>query len=98
MLIRIVRARAKPGMWADFEREFFLAGSRRRSAPGLRTLWILHDLDDVESGFVVAFWDGLDSALDFERRAEQSELLDHPLPGDMEFHLCELRSVWIRPA
>jgi hypothetical protein len=24
-------------------------------------------------------------------------LLTHPIPGDFEFHLCEIRSVWIAP-
>lgn len=97
MLMRIVRSRAKPGLWSEFEREFFEKRPTSLAAPGLRTLWVLHDLDDRQAGFVVAIWDTLASALAFEQHAERNELLDHPLPGEMEFHLCEIRSVWVNP-
>jgi len=97
MLMRIVRARAKHGLWPEFERELFQKGPKIDTATGLRLHWVLHDLDDRGAGFVVAVWDTLDNALNFEHHIERNELLAHPLPGEFEFHLCEIRSVWVCP-
>lgn len=91
--MRIVRARPQPGLWQEFERKLFLEGPDLTGVPGLRMSWILHDLDDQEAGFVVALWDSEASALAFEQDVELNELLGKPLPGEFEFHLCEIRSV-----
>ena len=95
MLMRIVRTRAKPGKWRQFEQEFFAQAPDMRAVQGLRARWILHDLDDRQAGFVVAVWDSQADALAFERAVERNQLLTQPLPGDFEFHLCEIRSAWV---
>lgn len=99
MLMRIVRTRAKPGKWRQFEQGFFVRTPEWRDVPGLRAIWILHDLDDREAGFVVALWNSEQDALAFEdeRTAERNALLTDPLPGESEYHLGEIRSVWIAP-
>lgn len=97
MLMRVIRTRAKPGKWAEFEREFFSNAPEMHGVQGFCARWILHDLDDREAGFVVVLWNSEADALNFEQAAEGSPLLTHPLPGDFEFHLCEIRSVWIAP-
>jgi heme-degrading monooxygenase HmoA len=97
MLMRIIRTRAKPGKWPEFEREFFDAAPDMQGVRGLRARWILQDLDDREAGFVVGLWDSHADALAFEHAAEHSHLLTQPLPGEFEFHLCEIRSAWIAP-
>ena len=95
MLMRIVRARAKPGKWPQFERKMFEESPDVQGVPGLRARWILHDLDDTEAVFVVALWDSEQHASSFERDAERHQSLMHPLPGEFEFHLCEIRSAWV---
>ena len=97
MLIRIIRTRAKPGKWPQFERAFFDESPDSRDIPGLRGRWIVHDLDDREAGFVVALWDCEAAAFAFEQATERNQLLAHPLPGESEFHMCEIRSAWIAP-
>jgi hypothetical protein len=69
-----------------------------RGVPGVRGSWILHDLDDGEAGYVVELWDCEADALAFERAAVTNELLRPPLPGEFEFHICEIRSAWIAGA
>src|SRR5689334_17577661 len=95
MLMRIVRTRAKPGKRRQFERELFSKSPEVRNVHGLRARWVLHDLDDREAGFVVALWESESDATAFERAAERDRLLTDPLPGEFEFHLCEIRSVWV---
>jgi heme-degrading monooxygenase HmoA len=95
--MRIVRTRAKAGKWPEFERLFFAEAPDVQGVQGLCARWILHDLDDREAGFVVALWDSEADALAFERTVEHSSLLAHPLPGEFEFHLCEICSAWIAP-
>lgn len=97
MLMRIIRTRAKPGLWSQFEREFFEETPDMLDVPGFFGRWILHDLDDREAGFVVALWDSEANALAFEQAQERHQSLTHPLPGEFEFHLCEIRSVWVAP-
>ncbi len=97
MVMRIVRARAKPGLWSEFEREFFEHPRRIQGIQELRSVWVLQDLDDREAGFVVAIWDSESSARSFEEKVERNELLSNPLPGDFEFHLGEIRSSWVAP-
>ena len=98
MLMRIVRARAKPGMWSEFEREFFDTPRRIRGVQDLLSVWVLQDLDDREAGFIVAIWTSELSARTFEDNVQRNELLRNPLPGDFEFHLGEIRSSWVAPA
>lgn len=98
MLMRVIRTRAKPGKWPEFEREFFTNAPEMHGVRGLYARWILHDLDDREAGFVVVLWDSEADVLAFEQAAASNPLLAHPLPGDFEFHLCEIRSAWIAPA
>jgi hypothetical protein len=97
MLMRIVRARAKPGKWREFEQRFFVRTPELRGIAGLLAIWILHDLDDREAGFVVALWNSEEDALAFEGEwtAERNVLLTDPLPGESEYHLGEIRSAWI---
>ena len=97
MLIRIIRTRAKPGKWPEFERAFFEESPDLRDIPGVRGRWILHDLDDREAGFVVALWDSEAAALAFEHATERNQLLANPLPGEFEFHMCEIRCAWVAP-
>lgn len=99
MLMRIVRTRAKPGMWQQFEHSFFVQTPEWQGVSGLQAIWILHDLDDREAGFVVALWNSEQEALAFEaeRTAERNPLLTDPLPGESEYHLGEIRSAWIAP-
>lgn len=97
MLMRIVRTRAKPGKWPQFEREFFTDHPEMSRVPGLRARWILHDLDDPQAGFVVALWDSEADALAFESATARSPLLAERLPGEFEFHLGEIRSAWVAP-
>jgi len=97
MLMRIIRTRAKPGKWPQFEQEFFENSPDLQGVPGTRGRWILHDLDDREAGFVVALWDSEVDALAFEQAAERNQLLTNPLPGEFEFHMCEIRCAWIAP-
>lgn len=99
MLMRIVRTRAKPGKWSQFEQGFFIKTPEWQDVSGLRAIWILHDLDDREAGFVVALWNSETDALAFEaeRTPERNSLLTNPLPGESEYHLGEIRSVWIAP-
>lgn len=97
MLMRIIRTRAKQGKWPEFERQFFHETPDMQGVPGLRARWILHDLDDREAGFVVGLWDSEADVLAFEHAAERSHLLTQPLPGEFEFHLCEIRSAWVAP-
>jgi hypothetical protein len=97
--MRIVRTRAKPGNWPQFEKGFFIETPKWQGVPGLQAIWILHDLDDREAGFVVALWNSEADALAFEmdRTAERNPLLTNPLPGESEYYLGEIRSVWIAP-
>jgi len=97
MLMRIIRTRAKPGKWPEFEREIFAVAADPQGVPGMRGRWVLHDLDDREAGFVVALWDSAGDALAFEQAAERNQLLTAPLPGEFEFHMCEIRCAWIAP-
>jgi quinol monooxygenase YgiN len=95
MLMRIVRTLTKRGHWAEFEREFFENAPDMHGVPGIRGSWILQDLDDMESGFVVELWDSEEHARAFELSAVTNRLLKPPLPGEFEFHICEIRSAWI---
>jgi len=97
MLMRIIRTRAKPGKWQEFAQELIEGAPDVHGVPGLLARWILHDLDDHEAGFVVALWRSEADAMNFEYAAERSHHLTHPLPGEFEFHLCEIRSAWIAP-
>lgn len=99
MLMRIVRSRAKPGKWRQFEQGFFVDAPQWQGVVGLRAIWVNQDLDDREAGFVVAVWDSEADALAFEaeRTPERNPLLTDPLPGESEYHLGEIRSVWIAP-
>lgn len=97
MLMRIIRTRAKPGKWPEFEQQFFDQAPDTQGVPGLRARWVLHDLDDREAGFVVVLWDSKREAIAFEHATERSHLLARALPGEFEFHLCEIRLAWIAP-
>lgn len=97
MLMRIIRTRAKPGKWPEFEQQFFDQAPDMQGVSGMRARWILQDLDDREAGFVVVLWDSTADVMAFEHAAERNHLLTHPLPGEFEFHLCEVRSAWIAP-
>jgi len=97
MLMRIIRTRAKPGKWPQFEQEFFENAPDPNGVPGLLGRWILHDLDDREAGFVVALWESEVRAIAFEQAEERNQLLGDPLPGEFEFHMCEIRCAWIAP-
>jgi hypothetical protein len=97
MLLRIIRTRAKPGQWPDFEQDFLATSARDPDITGLHARWILHDLDDRDAGFVVALWEDESSALAFEQQAERHRFLTIALPVEFEFHLCEIRSVWNCP-
>jgi len=95
MLMRLVRARAKPGRWPQLEQDFRAKQPALKDVQGLRARWLFGDLDDCEAGFVVALWDREADAVAFEQSVESSRLLDHPLPGEFELHTCEIRSVWL---
>lgn len=95
MLMRIVRTRAIPGKWPEFEREFLAEAPDMHGVPGLHGRWILHDLDDHGAGFVVALWASAADAEAFEHETERNQLLTHPLPGEFEFHFCEIRCAWV---
>jgi len=95
MLMRLIRTRAQPGKWPEFEHDFLSHAPDLKHVPGLRARWILHDLDESEAGFLVALWDCEADAVTFEHAVDNNRLLAQPLPGEVEFHLGEVCSAWV---
>lgn len=97
MLMRVVRALARAGKWQQFEREMFEKASNMQGVAGALGSWLLRDLDSQEGGYVVELWESERHAADWERAAIRNRLLREALPGEFEFHTCEIRSVWVAP-
>jgi quinol monooxygenase YgiN len=94
MLLRMLRAQLEANAWEEFRKTFLSIDTAELSHMGLRARWLLRDLDEPGSVFIVGLW---------ESGAAVERLLDHVLVRGSklrtfvniaESHLCEIRSEW----
>ena len=76
MIMRVVWGRTKPGAWKDYERGYQdIVVMKTRGVKGLRSRWLVQDLDDQNAGLAVSIWDSMADLEAYEKSSLYGEIL-----------------------
>jgi heme-degrading monooxygenase HmoA len=94
MLLRFMRAQLEPGAWDEFRSIFLSLDAAELKGLGLHARWLLRDVDDPDTVFIVALWESEQAVERFSAHGALTALHMRTFGHVLESHLCEIRSEW----
>jgi heme-degrading monooxygenase HmoA len=90
VLMRVLRPRVLAKRWGEFAEHF--RSAHIDTTPGLLGRWLVRDVDDSDTGFIVALWDREESERGYREQPEMRALTVPGVAGEFETHLFEVRA------